>query len=88
MKSGLIVYLVGGAELPEDFPLASRCKEMGFPADRVELVSSQQGFFEVEDAWHYLYTKGCGDIKLLMAQRDRNHLQPLHPQQPLLRLTG
>lgn len=52
MKNGLIVYLVGGAELPEDFDLARSCKEIGFPADQVELVGSGQGFFEVNDAWH------------------------------------
>ena len=88
MKSGLIVYLVGGAELPEGFDLANNCREMGFSVDRVELVGSLEGFFNVEDAWHHLYTKGYGDIKLLVAQRDQNRLQPLHPQQPLLRLSG
>ena len=41
MKSGLIVYLAGGAELPEGFDLLSHCREMGFTADRVELVGSQ-----------------------------------------------
>jgi len=85
MKSGLIVYLVGGGELPEDFDLGSHCKEMGFPADRVELVSSRQGFPEVEDAWHYLFTRGYGHIKLLVAQAGPNCLQPL---QPPVRLSG
>jgi len=51
----------------------------------VELVSSRQGFFEVEEAWHYLFTKGYGNIKLLVAQTDQNCLQPLHP---LVRLCG
>ena len=85
MKSGLIVYLVGGAELPEGFDLAGRCKEIGFPADRVALVGSRQGFFEVDDAWHHLLTKGYGDIKLLVAQTEANGLQPLHPP---VRLSG
>lgn len=85
MKSGLIVYLVGNAELPEGFDLASHCKEIGFPADRVEMVGSRQGFLEVEDAWHYLFTKGYGDIKLLVAQTDQNCLQPIYP---LVRLSG
>ena len=84
MKSGLIVYLVGGAELPEGFDLAVHCQEIGFPADRVERVGSQ-GFPEVDDAWHYLFTKGYGDIKLLVAQRDQNCLRPIHP---LVRLSG
>ena len=85
MKSGLIVYLVGGAEFPEGFDLASCCKEIGFTADRVELVGSGQGFYDVEDAWHHLFIKGYGDIKLLVAQRDQNCLRPIHP---LVRLSG
>ncbi len=85
MKSGLIVYLVGGAELPEGFDLANCCKEIGFTADRVELVGSGQGFYDVEDAWHHLFIKGYGDIKLLVAQTDQNCLRPIHP---LVRLSG
>jgi hypothetical protein len=85
MKSGLIVYLAGGAELPEGFDLAGHCREIGFTADRVELVGSRQGFFEVNDAWHHLFTRGCGDIKLLVAQSDHQRLQPLHPP---VRLSG
>ncbi len=85
MKSGLIVYLVGGAELPEGFDLASRCKEIGFTADRVELVGSGQGCYDVEDAWHHLFIKGYGDIKLLVAQTDQDCLRPIHP---LVRLSG
>lgn len=85
MKSGLIVYLVGGAELPEGFDLAGRCKGIGFPADRVELVGSRQGFFAVDDAWHHLFIKGYGDIKLLVAETEANGLQPLYPP---VRLSG
>ena len=70
MKSGLIVYLVGGAELPEDFDLAGRCRDIGVSADRVALVGSGQGFFEVNDAWYHLFTRGCGNIKLLVAQME------------------
>lgn len=79
MRSGLIVYLVGGVELPDGFDLAGRCKEIGFSADRVELVGSRQGFFEVNDAWHHLFIKGYGDIKLLVAQAEQECLRPLHP---------
>jgi len=84
MKSGLIVYLVGGAELPEGFDLVSHCREIGFPADRVELVGSPEGFLEVEDAWHHLFTRGYGDIKLLVAQTDQTCLQPINS----VRLSG
>ena len=85
MKSGLIVYLTGGTELPEGFDLLSHCRGMGFIADRAELVSSRQGFFEVNDAWHYLFTRGCGDIKLLVALAEHNCLKPVRPP---VRLSG
>ena len=85
MKSGLIVYLAGGAELPEGFDLLKDCRALGFTADRVELVGSRQGFYEVDDAWHFLFTKGYGNIKLLVAQTEQNCLQPLHPP---VRLSG
>jgi len=85
MRCGLIVYLVGGAELPEGFDLTSCCKEIGCPADRVELVGARQGFFEVDDAWHHLFIKGYGDIKLLVAETDQKCLRPLHPP---FRLSG
>jgi hypothetical protein len=85
MKRGLIVYLTGGTELPEGFDLLSHCREMGFTADRVALVGSRQGFYEVDDAWHHLFTRGYGDIKLLVARSDRQRLQPLHPP---VRLSG
>jgi hypothetical protein len=85
MKRGLIVYLTGGAELPDGFDLLSLCRDLGFSADRAELVGSSQGFFEVNDAWHHLFTKGYGDIKLLVAQAEHHGLQPLHPP---VRLSG
>jgi hypothetical protein len=71
--------------LTDDFDLADCCKKIGFPADRVELVGSKQGFFEVEDAWHHLFTKGYGDVKLLVAQPEQKGLRPIHP---LVRLSG
>jgi hypothetical protein len=85
MKSGLIVYLAGGTELPEGFDVKGQCRALGYPADRVELVGSRQGFPEVNDAWHYLFTRGCGDIKLLVAQAEPGRLQPLSAP---VRLTG
>jgi hypothetical protein len=48
-------------------------------------VGSRQGFYEVDDAWHHLFTKGYGDIKLLVAQAEHNSLQPV---QPPVRLSG
>ena len=81
MKNGLIVYLVGGSELPEDFDVVRAAQALGPEAHRVELVSPQHGFFAVEDAWHFLLTRGCGRISLMVAQaEDRQTLRPLGPQ--------
>jgi hypothetical protein len=70
MKDGLIVYLVSGAELPEDFDPALAARALGQRADRVEMVAPEQGFFTVEDAWHFLLTRGCGRIRLMVAQAE------------------
>ena len=85
MKRKLIVYLAGGAELPEGFDLLGHCREMGFTTDRVALVGARQGFYEVTDAWHHLFVKGYGDILLLVAQAEHDRLQPVHPP---VRLSG
>jgi hypothetical protein len=85
MKSGLIVYLVGGAELPEGIDLAGQCRDLGFPADRVELVGANEGFYDVQEAWHFLLTQGYGHIQLLVAKPEDHKLRPVHP---LVRLYG
>jgi len=81
MKQGLIVYLVGSAPLPEPFDLEVAGRTLGHPADRVELVSREAGFFSVEDAWHFLATQGgCGRIDLMVAEPlDQGRLRPLSP---------
>ncbi len=80
MKDGLIVYLAGGAELPEDFNPVPAARALGASADRVEMVAPTQGFFTVEDAWHFLYTRGCGRISLMVATAtDGEGLKALGP---------
>jgi len=81
MKQGLIVYLVGSAPLPEVMDLNDAGRSLGCPADRVELVSREAGFFSVEDAWHFLATQGgCGRINLVVAEtEDEGRLRPLSP---------
>ena len=80
MKDGLIVYLVGSEALPEDFDLAAASRALGHEAQQVEVVSKDEGFFSVEDAWHFLLTRGCGRINLLVAETEgRGRLKPLSP---------
>jgi hypothetical protein len=86
MKNGLIVYVVSGAELPADFNLQAAARSLGQSSDQVELVSQDQGFFTVEDAWHFLFTRGCGRINLLVAQSEG--LGRLKALSPAVRLYG
>jgi hypothetical protein len=80
MKDGLIVYLVNSPEPPEGFDAAQAAEILGETAQQVEVVSSREGFFTVEDAWHFLLTRGCGRIRLLVAQaKGDQHLRPLGP---------
>jgi hypothetical protein len=81
VKQGLIVYLVGSAPLPEPYDPKDAGRALGHPADRVELVSRDAGFFSVEDAWHFLMTRGgCGRIDLMVAEPlDQGRLRPLSP---------
>ena len=80
MKNGLIVYVVGGGEPPVNVDLAAAARSLGQSSDQVELVSPSQGFFTVEDAWHFLLTRGCGRINLLVAEtEDQGSLKPLSP---------
>ncbi len=79
MKSGVIVYLAGGTELPEGVDLVGLCRGLGLPADRVELVGAAQGFYDVQEAWHFLLTQGYGRIQLLVAQPENHQLRLLHP---------
>ncbi|OGP72338.1 MAG: hypothetical protein A2Z73_02705 [Deltaproteobacteria bacterium RBG_13_60_28] len=80
MKDGLIVYLVSTPNIPEEFNAPAAAQELGYAAHRVELVAPDQGFFTVEDAWHFLLTRGCARISLVVGQaEDPHHLRPLGP---------
>jgi hypothetical protein len=79
MKEGVIVYLVGEQEVPEHCDLYGNCQQLGLPAHQVELVSQNQGFFSVEDAWYFLATKGMSKISLLVARWQQDTLQPIYP---------
>lgn len=87
MRQGLIVYLVGDKPLPESLDLKDASPALGCPADRVELVSRKEGFFAVEDAWHFLATQGgCSRINLVVAEPEEpGRLRPIGP---VVRLCG
>jgi hypothetical protein len=79
MKEGLIVYLIGEQEVPDLFDLYGNCEQLGLPAHQVELVSRNQGFFTVDDAWHFLVTQGMAKVSLLIVKWQQDSLQPIYP---------
>jgi len=85
MTRGVIVYLLGGEEPPGGVEAGTCYQGLSLPAGPLEVVISQPGILELDDAWHLLLTRGCEPIHLLVAHADHNCLQPLYP---LVRLTG
>ena len=68
MKTGAIVYVVGKENLPKDFDMAVALKNLEINADRVELVSSGSGHFDIMDAWWSLTAKGMKHIVCMIAE--------------------
>ncbi len=79
MKTGVIVYVVGSENRLEGSDLTEAVKRLNIDAERVEIVSSSSGHFDVMDAWWALTTKGMSRIVCLIAEVSRN---------ARLRLTG
>ena len=68
MKTGVIVYVVGG-ECPYDhLDIEETVKSLDINADRVEVVSSRSGHFDVMDAWWFLTVKGMKRIVCMIAE--------------------
>ncbi|MBU4448701.1 MAG: hypothetical protein KKD99_08950 [Proteobacteria bacterium] len=85
MKQGIIVYLLGGGELPEGFDPGTYYQGLSHLTGPMEVVVSQPGILELDDAWHFLLARGCEPIHLLVTQAEQDRLNPLYP---LVRLTG
>jgi hypothetical protein len=84
MKQGIIVYLLGGGEMPAGLNPGAHYPGLSNPRGPMEIVVSRPGILELDDAWHFLLTLGCDPIHLLVARADDDRLQPLYP---LVRLT-
>jgi len=68
MKTGAIVYVVGKENLSKDFDIALALKNLEIDADRVELVSSGSGHFDIMDAWWSPTAKGMKRIVCMIAE--------------------
>ena len=68
MKTGAIVYVLGKENQNENFDLEEAVRSLNIKADRVEIVSSTSGHFDIMDAWWLLTTKGMKKIVCMLAE--------------------
>jgi len=68
MKTGVIVYLVGRKSLDDTIDFEEAKKRLKITADRVEVVSSVDGNYDVMDAWWLLTAKGMKRIICMIAE--------------------
>lgn len=85
MKQGVIVFLMGGGEPPEGVMPGTLYQGFGQPTGPTEVLVSQPGILELDDAWHFLLARGCEPIHLLVTHAEQDRLRPLYP---LVRLSG
>jgi hypothetical protein len=85
MKQGIILYLLGGGEPPEGVIPATHYRGLSQSGVPLEVVVSQPGILELDDAWHFMLARECEPIHLLVTQAEHDRLRPLYP---LVRLTG
>jgi hypothetical protein len=68
MKTGVIVYLVGKKSLDDTIDFEEAEKKLRIEADRVEVVSSVDGNYDIMDAWWLLTAKGMKKIICMIAE--------------------
>ncbi len=68
MKTGVIVYVVGKESLDDTIDFEEAGKRLNIKADRVEVVTSIGGSFDVMDAWWLLTVKGMNLIVCMIAE--------------------
>ena len=68
MKTGVIVYVVGKESLNDTIDFEEAGKGLDISADRIEVVSSIGGNYDVMDAWWLLTAKGMKRIICMIAE--------------------
>jgi len=68
MKTGVILYVVGGANPDDEFEVKDVVKGLGIKADKIETVFSGSTHFDVMDAWWSLTAKGMKPIICKIAE--------------------
>jgi len=68
VKTGVIVYVLGKESLDDTIDFEEAGKKLKIKADRVEVVSSMEGDFDVMYAWWLLTVKGMKRIICMIAE--------------------
>ena len=68
MKTGVIVYVVGGEGPHEGLDMEAAVRRLDINADRVEVVSARSSHFDVMDAWWLLMAKGMKRVVCMLAE--------------------
>jgi hypothetical protein len=68
MKTGVIVYVVGKESLDDIIDFEEAGKGLDISADRIEVVTSMDGSFDVMHAWWLLTVKGMKLIICMFAE--------------------
>jgi len=84
MTQGVIIYVLG-EKAPEGLQTGTHYPGLRQLTGSLEVVVSQPGVLELDEAWHFLLSLGCATIHLLVTTAEHDHLRPLYP---LVRLTG
>ena len=65
MNTGVIIYVVGR---DDDLDMEEAVKKLNIRANRVEVISSESGHFDIMDAWWSLTVKGMKRIVCMLAE--------------------
>ena len=68
MKTGVILYIVGGEGPYDDVDMEEAVKRLDLKADRVETVYSRSNNFDVMDAWWSFTAKGTNNVVCMIAE--------------------
>ncbi|MDD3581989.1 MAG: hypothetical protein PHW74_13330 [Desulfobacca sp.] len=85
MKRGVIIYIADSDNLAEDFDFPKALANLDYQGDRMGVVSSKEGYFDVHEAFYSMIINGCGRVSLIVAQAETgNRLKRLTPPVHLL----
>ena len=68
MKTGVILYVVGGEGQSDDLDMEEAVRSLDIKADGVETVFGRSPHFDVMDAWWRLTAKGMKQIVCMLAE--------------------